>query len=97
VNAIGELVIGLPTGFTPNGDGINDTYAPNVDGSGDLEYFAIYNRWGQMVFESYSSTIGWDGTFNGESSEMGSYVVVCTARTSLDEQRSFQGYFTLIR
>lgn len=97
VNAIGELVIGLPTGFTPNGDGINDTYAPNVDGSGDLEYFAIYNRWGQMVFESYSSAIGWDGTFNGESSEMGSYVVVCTARTSLDEQRSFQGYFTLIR
>ena len=97
VNAIGELVVGLPTAFSPNGDGYNDFYAPVLDGSGDLEYFAIYNRWGQLVFESNTATLGWDGMFNGKEAELGSYVVYARARTSLDEQREYSGYFTLVR
>ena len=97
VNAIGELVIGLPTAFSPNNDGINDLYAPVVDGSGDLSYFAIYNRWGQLIHEGASSLDGWDGTVEGKPADVGTYVVVARARTSLDEERSYQGYFTLIR
>ena len=97
VNAIGELVVGLPTAFSPNGDGYNDFYAPVLDGSGDLEYFSIYNRWGQLVFESNTATLGWDGMFNGKEAELGSYVVYARARTSLDEQREYSGYFTLVR
>lgn len=97
VNAIGELVVGLPTAFSPNGDGINDTYAPVVDGSGDLNYFAIFNRWGELVFESASAFDGWDGMHNGNEADMGTYVVIARANTSLGEERSYQGYFTLIR
>ena len=97
VNAIGELVVGLPTAFSPNGDGINDTYAPVVDGSGDLNYFAIYNRWGELVFESSSAFDGWDGQYNGKEADLGTYVVIARANTSLGEERTYQGYFTLVK
>ena len=57
----------VPTGFTPNNDGNNDVlyvYGDNADV--DEIYFAIYNRWGQKVFETRDITVGWDGTFKGE-------------------------------
>jgi len=56
----------VPNAFTPNGDQLNDELI--VRGNTiDEFYFAIYNRWGQLVFESYDPNLGWDGTFEGEA------------------------------
>ena len=65
----------------------NDFYAPVLDGSGDLEYFSICNRWGQLVFESNTVTLGWDGMFNGKRSRAG--YMVYARYVVLDEQREF--------
>ena len=53
----------FPSSFTPNGDGINEQY--NVGGRSvdDIEYIAIYNRWGQRIFEA-NSNMPWDGKDN---------------------------------
>ncbi|MEM1120657.1 MAG: PKD domain-containing protein, partial [Bacteroidota bacterium] len=68
----GEPNIFFPNAFSPNGDGANDVLF--VRGSGlDEVYFAVYNRWGEQVFESNSQDIGWDGTFNGEMVETDVY------------------------
>lgn len=62
----------LPSGFTPNGDGENDVFIirggpfRNVD-------FKVYNNWGQVIFESNDSNIGWDGTYKGEPVPLGVY------------------------
>jgi len=66
----------LPNAFTPNGDGLNDLFGP-----GDSycqpdfsEYnFYIYNRWGQVVFQSFDPGAKWDGRYNGASMEVGVY------------------------
>ena len=103
VNVIGELKVLLPNAFSPNGDGVNDYYYPAVSGSGDLEYYAIYNRWGEMIFENTApntanASNGWDGTWNGTEAEVGSYVVIARAKKSFDEAiQSINGTFVLIR
>ncbi|MEN8225977.1 MAG: gliding motility-associated C-terminal domain-containing protein [Bacteroidota bacterium] len=64
----------LPNAFTPDGDGLNDEF--KVIGAPDnITSFNMYifNRWGQMVFESKDVSLGWDGTFNGGEAPVGTY------------------------
>ena len=60
----------FPNSFTPNGDGINEQYSVGGRSVDDIEYIAIYNRWGQRIFEA-NSNIPWDG--NG--SPIGIYTI----------------------
>ena len=61
----GGYAIGVPNSFSPNGDGKNDQLF--VDGLGMTSMvFRVYNRYGQLVFESTDQNIGWNGTFNQE-------------------------------
>jgi len=54
----------LPNAFTPNGDGENDILFVRGEFIDDIDFF-IYNRWGQLVFESHNVGTGWNGEFNG--------------------------------
>ena len=66
----------LPSAFTPNGDGLNDLFGPgNIYCHPDLKDFSftIYNRWGQMVFQTVNPGVKWNGMFNGMPQEMGVY------------------------
>ena len=67
-------VILFPTAFTPNGDGKNDLF--NVIYSPTVDHFQmrIYDRWGQVVFESLDHTQGWDGTYKNTPQPMGVYI-----------------------
>ena len=89
--------IALPEAFTPNGDGINDI--AYVQGWGIKEFLEvkIYNRWGQVVFESDNMAIGWDGTFKGEPQGMDTYSYKIKAISIKDEEMFEKGYITLIR
>lgn len=97
VNAKGEITIDYPNAFSPNGDGINDTYYPIIQGSGTLVNYQIFNRWGELVYEGTPGDTGWDGSFEGKESPIGSYAVVINASTSLGQARFEKGYFTLIK
>ena len=59
-----DLII-VPNAFTPNGDGLNDEFV--VRGSLEIELVRIYNRWGEIIFESSGAGPSWDGTHNGQS------------------------------
>jgi len=68
--------IWLPSAFTPNGDGENDLFGPgNTYCQPDLQNFSftIFNRWGQVVFETNMPGEKWNGTFNGMSQPIGVY------------------------
>lgn len=70
------LVFYIPNSFTPNGDGINDTFLPVfTSGMDEANYrFTLFNRWGEMVFESTDMTLGWDGKFENELVQAGTYI-----------------------
>lgn len=63
----------VPTAFSPNGDGKNDVFRPRTAGFKHFTTFQIVNRWGQKVFESKNQNDGWDGTYNGEPQDPGTY------------------------
>jgi len=65
----------LPNAFSPNGDGINDEFSVIGEFVSDF-HLQVFNRWGQLVFESMDIGQGWDGTFMGEQQPMGVYSVV---------------------
>ncbi len=64
----------IPSGFTPNGDGKNDLLRPIPIGIAQLNYFMIYNRWGQLIFSTNEIGKGWNGIFNGEPQPVGTYI-----------------------
>src|SRR5438874_7649950 len=55
----------IPNAFTPNNDGINDYFGVNGEGLQNF-HILIYNRWGQVIFESTNPHATWDGTFKGQ-------------------------------
>ena len=64
----------VPNAFTPNGDGKNDLLRPIAVGMVRIDYFQIYNRWGQLVFSTSTNEYGWDGTIAGKVQPSGTYV-----------------------
>ena len=74
ITAVPGCLIAVPSAFTPNGDGLNDYLYPlNAYKAKNLE-FKVYNRYGQLVFETTDWTIKWDGTINGQKQDPGTYV-----------------------
>ncbi|MCW3110887.1 MAG: gliding motility-associated C-terminal protein [Segetibacter sp.] len=65
VKTIKNVEIYVPTAFTPNKDGRNDYLRPILIGLRDLHFFRVFNRWGQLLFETKKPLPGWDGIFKG--------------------------------
>jgi gliding motility-associated-like protein len=74
ITVYSSCYLAVPNAFTPNGDGKNDLLHPlNAVKAENLD-FKVYNRWGQLVFETKNWKQGWDGTCNGQPQQTGVYV-----------------------
>ena len=85
----------VPTAFTPNNDGKNDSWRiPFLDvGLGaDVK---VFNRWGQLVYHVSSALVSWDGKLNGQPQATGTYVYLITFKDH--KLPDMKGTFTLIR
>jgi gliding motility-associated-like protein len=69
----------VPKAWTPNGDGKNDLLLPFPAKIRELKYFRVYNRWGQLMFETNQLLRGWNGIFNGKPQAMDSYSWIAEA------------------
>ena len=87
----------VPTAFTPNSDGKNDIIRPIAVGITKIEYFRIFNRWGEMVFSTTINEKGWDGRINGREQPAGTYVWVVRATDYTGKAFFAKGTATLIR
>ncbi len=61
-----ESDIWVPKAWSPNSDGHNDKLTPLTRNIREIIYFRIFNRWGQLVFETNKLGEGWDGIFRGK-------------------------------
>lgn len=64
----------VPDVFSPNGDGINDVVKAICVGIQKFKFFKIYNRWGNLLFETSDESRGWDGRFRGQIQPADSYI-----------------------
>jgi gliding motility-associated-like protein len=89
-------VIYVPNVFTPNGDGNNDILFVRGRGILTLKFF-VFDRWGEKVFETTDPSMGWNGTFRGESIDAAVYVYYLHAEFIDGNSVKDQGNITLIR
>lgn len=98
IAVLDHCYIDVPTGFTPNNDGLNDNFGPHNALKADNYEFRVYNRWGQLVFESRNWRDRWDGRIKGVLQGTGTYVWMLKY-TNRDTKKDVfkKGTVTLIR
>jgi gliding motility-associated-like protein len=93
-----EFLIYVPNAFTPDGDGLNDVFMPVINGY-EVESFKMYifNRWGEMIFETSFPNVGWDGTYLGNPPKQDVYVWRIEVKDAVSgEKKQFHGHVTLL-
>ena len=79
VKLVKNIEIFVPNAFTPNGDGVNDNLKPVFFGIKQLNYFRVFNRWGQLFYQTQTLKQGWNGTFKNAKQEMQTVIWVLEA------------------
>lgn len=94
-----QLGVNIPTGFTPNGDNLNDLFRPLGSAAFVTNYqMTIWNRWGQEVFRSTDPNgQGWDGKFNGTDAVIGVYAYIISYKDVNGQDQLLKGNVTLTR
>jgi gliding motility-associated-like protein len=97
-----DAVVFIPNSFTPNKDGVNDIFYPRGKGIRTVNYFRVFNRWGELVFEKKNFNVddkstGWDGTYQGK--ELPTDVFVYSTEMVCDGGQTFtmKGSIMIIR
>lgn len=90
--------VDVPSAFSPNNDGANDILYLRGNCVTEIDFF-IYDRWGQLVFESHDLSNGWDGTLKGKKMDTSVFVYYLKARSYYNSETEFlkKGNISLIR
>nr|MDQ3100909.1 gliding motility-associated C-terminal domain-containing protein [Bacteroidota bacterium] len=87
----------IPSSFTPNDDGINDSWTWNGECDPDDFSMSIYDRFGELIFTSNDPLMTWDGKYNGTISPLGVYAYRVGYRLPYQERTEVMGAITLVR
>jgi gliding motility-associated-like protein len=97
--SIEPYTVYIPNAFTPDEDRFNNRFQPVVVLPANVWRFRIYNRWGQLLFESYDQSESWDGTYNGKVMQDGiyAYIVDFTSCAPQAQPEQITGHVSLLR
>ena len=87
----------IPNIISPNGDGANDEFEIRYNGVSDISLLRIYNRWGELVFETDNIENRWDGTFRGQQLNPGVYVYYLEGHCLDDNKFTLTGNITILK
>ena len=87
----------MPTARFPNNDGLNETLKPFYVGIRELEYFTVYNRWGETVFSTRNLQDGRTGVYKGIPQASGTYVWMLRAIDFAGKVYQLKGTSTILR
>ena len=97
ITVVETLVLAMPNAFTPNNDGHNDVFRVKYPGLIKTMRMNVYDRWGQLVFESSDPSKGWDGNLNGIKQPTGNYIWVIYYTDIIGNSKKVFGNVLLIR
>jgi gliding motility-associated-like protein len=95
-----QLLYYVPNTFTPDGDEYNNIFKPVMTAGFDPQDYRllIFNRWGEIMFESHDASEGWDGTYNGRTLPSGTYLwTIDFGNPDDDGRHTKEGHITLLR
>jgi gliding motility-associated-like protein len=95
-----DIIFYVPNTFTPDGDEFNQSFRPIITSGIDIYNFTfkIYNRWGEVIWESKDPSVGWDGTYNSRPIQQGTYTWSMEFKlTDVDDHIQVHGHLNLIR
>ncbi|MFN8293603.1 MAG: gliding motility-associated C-terminal domain-containing protein [Chitinophagales bacterium] len=96
VRVMNDAEISMPTAFSPNGDGVNDILRPLGFNVKSIRW-KVFNRWGELVFQTNEWNTGWDGTFKTVEQPLGVYVYTIEATFMNKKVKHYNGNVTLVR
>ncbi len=83
-----EVILYAPNTFTPDGDEFNQSWRVYIEGIDEFDFdLQVYNRWGEIIWESHDSNASWDGTYNGSPVPQGAYTWVIRAREFISDKK----------
>jgi gliding motility-associated-like protein len=100
VTIVEEFLLYVPNTFTPDGDEYNNVFLAIAPAGMTLDDFSmmIFNRWGEVLFESHNIEVGWDGTYQGKVVKEGTYTWVIQAKGAGDKKaRRFEGHLNVLK
>ncbi len=89
--------VNIPTGFSPNGDGLNELLKPIVGSDVKSFTLSIYDRWGNRMVHSSDPQLAWNGTYNGETVNSGAYAYMLVVNYLDGTSETKSGNITVIR
>jgi len=91
------IPIGIPNAFSPNNDGRNDYFAPTINAEIKDYQLRIYNRVGQLIFQSKDPVTGWDGRFKGQLQSSDNYIYQLSFNDITGKRFYYKGNILLMR
>jgi gliding motility-associated-like protein len=94
-----DIIFYAPNAFTPNGDEFNNTWIFHTAGIDEYDFqVTIFNRWGQVIFQTNDVRVGWDGTFQGKLVQTDIYTWTATVKDLYTDKRvTFNGSINVMR
>jgi gliding motility-associated-like protein len=100
VSVIDELIFYVPNSFTPDGDEFNNVFFPVFSSGFDGQNYTllIFDRWGEVIFESHNVEVGWDGTYIGQLCKEGTYTwKILIKERNKDKHHEYVGHVNLLK
>ena len=99
LNVISDVILYAPNAFTPDGDELNQTWKIYAQGIDETQFHLyIYNRWGEIIWETNDMTNEWDGSYKGQLVNEGVYNWVASAKDLYSDKKiSFKGSIYLLK
>ena len=98
IGTLGQGYVYVPNSFSPNGNSKNDGFMPSLYNVMERNYtFRVFNRWGEMVFETHDINAQWDGKLKGETCEQDVYIWTVNGEYYNNDLFAFRGTVTLLR
>jgi len=94
-----DILFFAPNAFTPDGDEFNQTWDFSVSGVDEFNFeLLIFNRWGEIIYESHDVNSSWDGTYNGQIVPAGTYIWIAHVKdVYTDDKRVFNGALEVMK
>ena len=99
LHVVQDILFFAPNSFTPDGDEHNQTWKAQIQGIDEFDFdLFIFNRWGELIWESHDPSIGWDGTYNGKIVKGGMYTWRARVKDLYnDAKHEFNGSINLLK